>query len=122
VLVIDDESGIRELVAMSLMAIAHWQPILARSGAEGLAQAVTEQPDAILLDVMMPDMDGLTVFQQLRHQTQTQAIPVIFLTAKVQLTERQQFMALGATGVITKPFKAPDLIAQIRQILDWFES
>jgi CheY-like chemotaxis protein len=122
VLVIDDEPGIREIVAMALRAIAHWHPILAESGAEGLTKAVAEQPDAILLDVMMPDMDGLTTFQHLQDDPITQAIPVILLTAKVQIVEQQQFMKIGVTGMITKPFKAPALIAQIRQILDWYGS
>lgn len=120
VLVIDDEQGIRDIVYMTFIAIAHWKPILAASGSEGLAKAIAEQPDAILLDVMMPGMDGLTTFQHLQAHPRTQSIPVILLTAKVQMIKQQQFMATGVTGIITKPFKAPNLIAQMCQILDWY--
>ena len=119
VLVIDDEEGIRDILNMALIAIAHWEPILAASGAEGLMKAAIEQPDAILLDVMMPDLDGLATFQRLHSNLLTQHIPVILLTAKVQTTEQQQFLATGVTGIITKPFKVSALINQIRQILDW---
>jgi len=122
VLVIDDEDGIREIIQICLEAAAGWDVLTAASGSEGLTTAQAEQPDAILLDVMMPDMDGPTTFRQLQANTATKHIPTILLTAKAKISEQQQFIDLGVTGVITKPFKAQDLVNQIRQILNWKES
>jgi DNA-binding response OmpR family regulator len=119
VLVIDDEDGIREIIQICLEAAAGWDVLTAASGSEGLATARDEQPDAILLDVMMPDMDGPTTFRQLQAHATTKHIPTILLTAKAKISEQQQFIDLGVTGVITKPFKAQDLVNQIRAILNW---
>ena len=119
ILVIDDEDGIREIIQICLEAAAGWEVETAASGSEGLAIAQTMQPDAILLDVMMPDMDGPTTFRQLQADSATQHIPTILLTAKAKISEQQQFIELGITGVITKPFKAQDLVNQIREILQW---
>lgn len=121
ILVIDDEDGIREIVQFCLEAVAGWDVLTAASGSEGLVKAEAEQPDAILLDVMMPDMDGPTTFQQLQVNPATQYIPTILLTAKAKTSEQQKFIDLGVSGVITKPFKAQDLVEQIREILNWRE-
>lgn len=119
ILVIDDEDGIREIIQICLEAVAGWQVFTAASGSEGLINAQNTLPDAILLDVMMPDMDGPTTFRRLRANALTQDIPTILLTAKAKVSEQQQFINLGVTGVITKPFKAQDLVDQMRAILDW---
>lgn len=119
ILVIDDEDGIREIIQICLEVAAGWEVLTAASGSEGLATAQSEQPDAILLDVMMPDMDGPTTFRKLQANAATQHIPTILLTAKAKISEQKQFIDLGVTGVITKPFKAQDLVHQIREILDW---
>jgi CheY-like chemotaxis protein len=119
ILVIDDEDGIREIIQICLEAVAGWQVLTAASGSEGLANAQSTLPDAILLDVMMPDLDGPTTFRQLQANAATQHIPTILLTAKAKISEHQQFINLGVTGVITKPFKAQDLVNQIREILNW---
>jgi CheY-like chemotaxis protein len=119
ILVIDDEDGIREIIQICLEAVAGWQVLTAASGSEGLASAQSTLPDAILLDVMMPDLDGPTTFRQLQANAATQHIPTILLTAKAKISEQQQFINLGVTGVITKPFKAQDLVNQIREILNW---
>lgn len=119
VLIIDDEIGIRKITEISLKAIAGWEVLAAASGSEGLAIAETEQPDVILLDVMMPEMDGIKTFEQLQSNPKTQAIPTIFLTAKAQFSEQQQFTKLPVQGIITKPFKAPDLVKQMRLFLNW---
>jgi CheY-like chemotaxis protein len=119
ILVIDDEDGIREIIQICLETVAGWDVLTAASGSEGLAIACAEQPDAILLDVMMPDMDGPTTFGQLQSNTATQHIPTILLTAKAKISEQQQFINLGVTGVITKPFTAKDLVEQIQEILSW---
>jgi CheY-like chemotaxis protein len=121
VLVIDDEDGVREIIQFSLEAVADWEVLTAASGREGLETAQAQQPDAILLDVMMPDMDGPTTFQQLQLNAATRHIPTIFLTAKVRASEQQQLLDLGVTGTIAKPFKAQDLANQIRVILSWSE-
>lgn len=119
ILVIDDEDGIREIIQICLEAVAGWQVFTAASGSEGIANAQRTLPDAILLDVMMPDMDGPTTFRRLRANAVTQDIPTILLTAKAKISEQQQFINLGVTGVITKPFKARDLVDQMREILGW---
>jgi CheY-like chemotaxis protein len=85
VLVIDDEDDIREVAQASLEIMAGLDVIVACSSQEGLKKAEVEQPDAILLDVMLPDMDGLTVFKHLQANPATRHIPVILLTAKVQM-------------------------------------
>lgn len=119
ILVIDDEDGIREIIQISLEAAAGWDVFTAASGSEGLENAQASQPDAILLDVMMPDMDGPTTFRQLQANDKIKHIPTILLTAKAKMSERQQYLDLGVAGVITKPFKAMDLVKQIREILNW---
>jgi DNA-binding response OmpR family regulator len=119
ILLIDDEEGLRKIIQFSLEAAAGWSVSTAASGQEGLAMAAAEPPDAILLDVMMPDMDGLTTFRQLQANSITQSIPVIMLTAKASATEQQPLAKLGVAGVITKPFKIPALISQIRYLLNW---
>lgn len=119
VLIIDDEPGIRKIVQISLKAIAAWEVLTAASGAEGLAIAQTELPDAILLDVMMPGMDGLATLQHFRDNAATCSMSIILLTAKAQASEQQQFHGLEIAGVITKPFKAPDLVQQMRSLLHW---
>ena len=81
-----------------------------------MAQA--EQPDAILLDVMMPEMDGITLFHQLKAQAITRHIPVIFLTAQARRVERKQLETLGS-GVILKPFEPEAIAYQIEQLLGW---
>lgn len=119
ILLIDDEDGARRIIQFSLEAAAGWEVLTAASGVEGLGLAETEQLDAILLDVMMPELDGPATFQRLQNNPATQAIPVIMLTAKANPTEHQPLVALGIAGIITKPFKIPALIAQIRAILNW---
>ena len=119
ILVVDNEPSIQEVAQICLETVAGWQTILASSGLEGLAVAERELPDAILLDVMMPDMDGIATFQALQTYPETEQIPVIFLTAKAQTVEKCQLNDLGVSGVITKPFNSLDLPSQISKILHW---
>lgn len=119
ILVIDDEDDIREVAQISLEMVAGWEVLTACSGSEGLIQAEAAQPDVILLDVMMPDMDGFATFQKLQANTATQHIAVILLTAKVQSTDRQRFVELGITAMIAKPFNPLNLANQIAEILGW---
>lgn len=119
ILFIDDESNIRQIVKICLETLGGWNVSLAASGQEGLVKAVSEKPDAILLDVMMPEMDGLAVLQQLQANPVTQSIPVIFLTARRSLTEPHRFQALGVKGAIAKPFDSLSLVPQIANALGW---
>jgi CheY-like chemotaxis protein len=121
ILVIEDEDGLREITQFSLEAAAGWDVSTAESGSEGLIKAEAEQPDAILLDVMMPDMDGTETFRQLQSNPSTRFIPTIFLTAKARGSEQQALIDLGISGVITKPIKPHELVEQIREILNWTE-
>ena len=119
VLVIDDEDGVREVIQICLEAVAGWQVLTASSGNSGLTIAQKEQPDAILLDVMMPGMDGATTFKKLQANPHTQNIPTILLTAKAKISEQKQLRDLGVAGVIVKPFEAQSLVAQVEKILNW---
>lgn len=121
VLVIDDEDDIREVAQLSLEAVAGWEVFGASSGSEGLRVAAEQQPDAILLDVMMPEMDGPSTFRALRAQAATAEIPVILLTAKVQASDRSRFQDLGVSGVLTKPFDPMELARQVSDTLGWEE-
>lgn len=113
ILVIDDEDDIRKLTQTCLEIMGGWQVLTASSGSEGLAKAQTEQPDVILLDVMMPDMDGQTTFQQLQENQATRNIPVILLTARGRSTSETLFAELGVKGVINKPFNPLKLADQV---------
>ncbi|MCG5060885.1 MAG: response regulator [Limnoraphis sp. WC205] len=119
VLVIDDEDGVRDIIQITLEAITGWDVITASSGQEGLEKAIAQQPDVILLDVMMPNLDGPATFKQLQADTQTQHIPTILLTAKAKISEQQEYLNLGVSGVIIKPFQAQNLVNQIRVFLGW---
>src|SRR3954451_21151373 len=116
VLLVDDEDDIREVAGMSLETVAGWTVLAARSGREGVKIATEEHPDVILLDVMMPDMDGPSTFLSLQEQVETKDIPVIFLTAKAQTREQRGFRELGAQGVISKPFDPMTLADQVSEI------
>lgn len=119
ILVIDDEEDIQEVVQLCLKTVGGWEALIASSGQEGLAKAEAEQPNAILLDVMMPDMDGVATFQKLQANTATRHIPVIFLTAKVQAADQRRFAELGVAGMISKPFNPLNLTSQIAKALGW---
>ncbi|ABF42505.1 response regulator receiver protein [Candidatus Koribacter versatilis Ellin345] len=119
ILVVDDEDDIREVAALSLETVAGYEVLSARSGISALSIAASEQPDAILLDVMMPEMDGPTTFQKLQAQPSTSHIPVVFLTAKVQPSEKARFASLGASAVLSKPFDPLTLPAELADALGW---
>ncbi len=119
ILVVDNEPSIREVAQISLETVAGWEVTIAGSGLEGLAAAEREQPDAILLDVMMPDMDGLDTFSRLQANPKTRSIPVILLTAKVQTSDRQSYTDMGIRSTISKPFSPLDLAQQIATTLGW---
>ena len=119
ILVIDDEDNVREVTIMSLEIMGGWETLAASSGIEGIQIAEREQPDAILLDVMMPGMDGPTTFRTLQDNEKTRDIPVILLTAKVQSADRARFSSLGVAGVISKPFDPASLPGNVTDMLGW---
>ncbi|WP_414620462.1 response regulator [Calothrix sp. CCY 0018] len=119
ILVVDNEQYIREVTKICLQTTAKWQVVTASSGTEGVQKAETEKPDAILLDVMMPDMDGITTFKYLQENSTTQQIPVILLTAKVQNADRNRYKDLGIKAAIAKPFSPLTLAQEISEVLGW---
>jgi CheY-like chemotaxis protein len=119
ILLIDDEQHISAVVEVCLATLGGWTVLMAESGQEGLARAKQERPDAILLDVMMPDMNGVTLLQELRKEPLTLRIPVVLLTAKAQIGERHLYTELDIAGIISKPFEPLKLVDQIRDLLGW---
>jgi len=119
ILIIDDEDDIREVAALSLETVAGWDVAVANSGAQGLVRAIEFKPEAILLDVMMPEMDGPSTFRELRKNPATARIPVVLLTAKVQPSDQRTFADLGVEAVLFKPFDPMTLATQIAEVLGW---
>jgi CheY-like chemotaxis protein len=119
ILIVDDEDDIRTVAALSLETIEGWTVHIATSGAEGIRRAIELKPDAILLDVMMPEMDGPTTFQNLQQEPLTRDIPVLLLTAKVQGADQRRFANLGVAAVLSKPFDPLTLGSQIAAALGW---
>ncbi|MGP1384545.1 MAG: response regulator [Thainema sp.] len=119
ILIIDDEPDIREVAKLSLKITKHWDIVSAGSGDEGVRIALEERPDAILLDVLMPIMNGLATLKSLKSYPETQVIPVILLTATVKKAIQEDFFYLGAQGILIKPFDPGLLGEQIESILGW---
>jgi CheY-like chemotaxis protein len=119
VLLVDDEDDIRLVARASLERLAGWQVLAASSGREGIDVARAEQPDAIVLDVMMPGLDGPGTLVELRADPATADIPVVFLTAKVQAAERRRLEELGAAGVVAKPFDPMTLAGELSAAFGW---
>ncbi len=119
ILIIDDEKHLVAVIKTCLQKLGGWTVLTAETGQEGLSKANAEQPNAILLDVMMPDLDGLTVLSKLKENPITQKIPVILLTAKVQSNAQEEYTSLDLAGVLSKPFDPLQLADQVAKILRW---
>lgn len=119
VLVVDDDEAVREVLRTGLEVLAGWKVEVASGGAEAVALCRSDPPDAILLDVMMPTMDGPTTFAQLQEDPRTRSVPVILLTAKVQPAERRRYEDLAVAGMLAKPFDPLVLPDQVADILGW---
>lgn len=119
ILLVDDEDDIREVAQMSLEMTAGWEVVAAGSGAEALRLAASEHPDAILLDVMMPGMDGPATARELKAGEGTAHIPIVLLTAKVQAADRRRFDDLGVAGILSKPFDPMTLADEVASVLGW---
>ena len=117
VLLVDDDENVRLIVQMSIQGLTDWHLIIASTGFEALSIVRAEKPDLILLDMMMPEMDGATVLAELQKEHPASMPHVIFMTAKVQTQEVEKYIKLGATGVITKPFDPMTLPEQIQDIV-----
>jgi two-component system alkaline phosphatase synthesis response regulator PhoP len=117
VLVIDDEAPIRLLCRVNLEA-EQMAVIEAADGPSGLDQARQERPDVILLDVMMPGLDGWKVAEQLLDDERTSEIPIIFLTARAEFRDRAKGLDIGGVDYVTKPFNPLDLAPLVRHLLD----
>jgi two-component system alkaline phosphatase synthesis response regulator PhoP len=118
VLIIDDEEDTRSIASLSLSILGGMEVLEAESGQEGIDKAEKERPDAILLDMMMPVMDGENTLSLLQSNAGTQDIPVIFLTAKAMTSEIDRLKRMGAVGVLTKPFDPTVLAVQLKEILE----
>ncbi|QLE57696.1 response regulator [Nostoc sp. TCL26-01] len=119
ILVVDNEQYIQEVAKICLETVAGWQVMTASSGKEGIDKAQADQPDAILLDVMMPEMDGIATFEKLQANLVTKEIPVILLTAKIQASDRRRYSQLGIVSAIAKPFDPLELANQVATALGW---
>lgn len=118
VLIIDDDEDVRFVARMSLGRVAGMTVVEAARGAEGVALAKSEQPDFILLDMMMPGMDGAATLRALKAAEATASIPVVFLTAKGMSSEVQRLKGLGVRGIVLKPFNPMTLASEITAILN----
>lgn len=117
VLIVDDDADIRWIVRLSLSCLGGLVVVEASGGAEGVRLAVEERPDVVLLDMMMPEMNGVMTLAALRETPETKEVPVIFLTARASAADVAQAKTLGAVGVLVKPFDARTLPAQLMALL-----
>lgn len=116
ILYVEDDPDIRAIAELALQDVGGFNAALCSSGQQALEVASEFEPDLILLDVMMPEMDGPETMRRLRALDATRATPVIFMTARIQSTEIQEYLALGAIGVIPKPFDPMTLADDIHRI------
>ena len=119
VLVVDDDPLLREVAQAALQLVGGWEVSTAQSGSQAQLQALAEHPDAILLDVMMPGVDGPSTVAALRADPATQDIPVIFLTAKMPSEDLEEWRSLRLAGVIPKPFDPMTLASDMAALLGW---
>lgn len=117
ILLVDDDRNIQMIAQMGLEDRPDWNIILASSGAEALDKYEKEKPDLVLLDLMMPGMDGETTYARLKELSIGKAVPVVFMTAKVQQHEIESYLNLGIAGVIAKPFDPMTLSMEICKVL-----
>ena len=116
ILIVEDDTDIAELVAYNLERQG-WQASLCHHGNEGLELIRRTHPDLVILDIMLPGMDGLEIFRRMKEDESTREIPALFLTARAQLDDRLTGLKLGADDYITKPFSPKELVLRVRNIL-----
>lgn len=120
ILVVDDDRDVLKIVCVVLESMGHFKAGPCGKAREAVEAARSFEPDLILLDVMMPAMDGPAVLKALRADPATETIPVVFMTAKIMPNEANRYASLGVAGIIAKPFNTRSLIDRIHQI--WQES
>ena len=116
ILYVEDDPDIQRIAQIALEKVGGFEIKACNSGAEALAVVTEFMPDLILLDIMLPEMDGLEIQGVLRQSAQTRSIPVVFMTAKVQENDVEDYYRCGALGVITKPFNPMTLADQLREL------
>jgi CheY-like chemotaxis protein len=114
VLCIDDNADVLEIVKLALEVVGGYSLATCRSGEQGLSKAAAWRPDLILLDVMMPGMDGLATLRELQEDKSLCDIPVLFMTASVTVDEQEEYWRLGVAGVIGKPFNPLTLAHEVQ--------
>ena len=118
ILIIEDDEDVRSVASLSLKLIGGLQVVEAEGSAQGVKLAATEKPDAILLDMLMPEMDGSQTIDVLKRNPDTAAIPVVFLTTRTLSSDSEEMKNLGAAGILHKPFDPMTLASQIREIIN----
>ena len=118
-LLIDDNEDNRTLIKLALEMDTNWEVLLAANGKEGVKQAELTRPSAILLDLMMPELDGLTVYNMLKSNLSTASIPIIFMTATTKASVISQLENTEAEGILIKPLDMTNLKLQITQLCCW---
>lgn len=117
ILYVEDDPDIREVAELALVDVGGFEVCLCESGAQAVAQVDGFAPDLILLDVMMPAMDGPETLRALKKRPGGLKVPVVFMTARLQPSEQASYLALGAIGVIPKPFDPMTLANEIRTLM-----
>jgi CheY-like chemotaxis protein len=120
ILIIDDEPYIREVVHLCLSAIGGYEVVEAASGQEGILKAIEKRPDAIVLDLCMPEMDGIAVLEQLQNHPITRVIPVVILSAVASQVDRPSAFKRSVVDTISKPFDPLTLSKQIATACQWY--
>jgi two-component system OmpR family response regulator len=115
-MLVDDDPNIRKLAKMSLERVGSWRVLAVASGQEALELLKDESPDVIILDVMMPGLDGRATLARIK-ESESASVPVILMTAKVQTGELDEYIRIGACGVIIKPFDPLKLPGEIKALL-----
>jgi CheY-like chemotaxis protein len=118
VLLVDDEADIRRIASLSLSGVGGMEVAQADGGSEGIRKAREGRPDVILLDLLMPGLDGMATFRAPRDDPETSEIPVVFLTAMAMSSEVERLKTLGARGVLIKPFDPMALPRLLRELLE----
>ena len=119
ILVVDDDENIRDLTQLALESVSGWNVLTADGGVAAIEMCREHRPDVVLLDMMMPDIDGLTTFERLQSDERTRDIPVILFTAKGRPGERQPWEQTRIRGMIAKPYNPMTLADQVSELLDW---
>jgi two-component system OmpR family response regulator len=117
VLLVEDDPDILKVASLALRFDGRFHVLQASSGSQGLALARKEQPDLVVLDVMMPDMDGYETLKRLKADEATSEIPVVFLTARAQEPEMRKGLVMGAVGYLVKPFDPMQLPGKLLELM-----